>query len=363
MTRLMAYGERALAAVLVCGLGGLASGQSVRVENGDVEVDAPGAQVRVDTPEGQPTPPPEPTQPGEPTPPTPPAEPSYWIGILGGEVDPALRSHLGLEGAGVLVREVVEDSPADKAGIREHDVLLAAGGKAVTDMAALAEEVGAAGQSGGEITIDLLRSGDQQQVTVKPATRPAPPVQPGGDALGDAAAGAPDPFEGLFGRPLQLRVFGPGVPLGGADFAMSGPGGTSIQVNTENGKTRVEVKRGDQTWVVDAADPESLAQLPPEVRPTVESLLSGRGLNLDVEVDRVMPRIQEMFGALRGRRDERQRQRLEELERQVAELRERLGMPPAADGAPAGDEPLDEAPPFNPDAPPAEIEIPAVEDE
>jgi S1-C subfamily serine protease len=56
-----------------------------------------------------------------------PDAPKHWIGILGGPVTPELRAHLDIpEGQGLLIRQVVPDSPAIKAGLEKFDVLLRA---------------------------------------------------------------------------------------------------------------------------------------------------------------------------------------------------------------------------------------------
>src|SRR5690606_37461404 len=56
-----------------------------------------------------------------------------WIGwVLQDAVPETLRAHLNLEGdEGVFVREVVEESPAAKAGIRDFDVIVEANGEPV----------------------------------------------------------------------------------------------------------------------------------------------------------------------------------------------------------------------------------------
>lgn len=339
----------------------------------DVNVDSQEVIVRVgdDPAEAAPAPPPEPGAPAQPQAQSP--APSYWIGILGGDVSEELRAHLGLEGAGVLVREVVPDSPAAQAGIKKFDVLLTANGKPVTEMATLAgvvREVG--GAEPGEIKLDLLRAGGHQEVTVVPAARPAAPPRPMQPA---PRAGGFEQFFGREGEPLaadgqnptffsvlpEFRLFGPSVAVGGANVDIRGPGAASVQVQTHNGKSRVVVTQGDKTWEVDADDPESLEQLPPEVRPMVEGMLNGQGgVNVAVDVQELLPQLEGMFEGFgerwAGRRDERIRRRLELLERQIEQLRGRLGeeagqAPPAAD---------DEAPAFvPPPAPAAEIELPA----
>ena len=99
----------------------LAVGVSAKAQ--DVEVDAPGTTVRVGPDKGVDVAVPGVevrVGPGAPAPVTEPpvievpaAKPSYYIGLQGGDVSDPLRLHLGLEGAGVIVRQVVPGSPAD----------------------------------------------------------------------------------------------------------------------------------------------------------------------------------------------------------------------------------------------------------
>src|SRR3972149_5705182 len=59
----------------------------------------------------------------------------YWIGLLGGPVTPELRYQLDIpEDQGVMVRDVVPESPAAEAGLKSFDIVLAAKDKPVHDM-------------------------------------------------------------------------------------------------------------------------------------------------------------------------------------------------------------------------------------
>jgi chaperonin cofactor prefoldin len=95
----------------------------------------------------------------------------YWLGVGCDKMSELLRSHLGPhvelpEEAGLVVEQVFEESPADKAGIRNHDLLLRAGGKPLQTPEQLAELVQA---SGGEpLTLDVLRKGAPLELVVSP---------------------------------------------------------------------------------------------------------------------------------------------------------------------------------------------------
>jgi serine protease Do len=77
-----------------------------------------------------------------------------------------LRRAVGLPDiAGVLVRGVEEDSPADAAGIREGDLIVSAGGVAIEDPDALHEALARAGQ--GDLEIGLVRGAETLKVTAR----------------------------------------------------------------------------------------------------------------------------------------------------------------------------------------------------
>jgi serine protease Do len=86
-----------------------------------------------------------------------------------------LRRAVGLpDREGILVREVEEGSPADKAGIREGDLIVAAAGSPVTDPDELHAALAKAGAS--TIDIGLVRGVEELAVKVDLATEPAPPA-------------------------------------------------------------------------------------------------------------------------------------------------------------------------------------------
>jgi hypothetical protein len=95
----------------------------------------------------------------------------YWIGVQIHEVSPALRAQLNLEeNRGVLVGEVLPDSPATKAGVKQYDIVLAIGDTKVSGNEDILKAVKAA--DGKEIKLTLLRGGSERSVTVTPAERP-----------------------------------------------------------------------------------------------------------------------------------------------------------------------------------------------
>ncbi len=95
-----------------------------------------------------------------------------WLGVGLGEVSPALAVQLGVEGEGVMITNVVEDSPAASAGLERYDVVLSVNGKPVDgSVAAFAAAVGEAGPS-SRITLNLLHEGKSRTVKVSLGSRP-----------------------------------------------------------------------------------------------------------------------------------------------------------------------------------------------
>lgn len=258
--------------------------------------------------------------------------PKFWIGLMGGpiEAEHPLRAHVDVpEGEGLLVVDVVAEpaSPASKAGLKKHDILLRANGVELREMKELVDMVATAGEKKDEIKLDILRHNKPETVSLTPEDRPAdaPMPQAGGN---DGGFGAFNPQGGVdagqlqdllkqFGGdfPPQFRSFGNGVIVGGG----GAQNGVSISVQKQDGQpTQVTVKRGDDTWTVSGDDPESLKQLPEDLRPSVERILRGQG-GMPLE----MPNFEQRLGG--QLRDGGLQQRLEQMEKRIEEMQKRLG--------------------------------------
>ncbi|MFO7965470.1 MAG: DegQ family serine endoprotease [Desulfobacterales bacterium] len=94
-----------------------------------------------------------------------------WIGVAIQEMTPELADYYKIKNhKGVLVTEVYENDPADKAGIKQKDVIIAVDGKPVTTPRDLSMRI--AGMAvGSKVSIDLIRDGKKKSVEVKPAKR------------------------------------------------------------------------------------------------------------------------------------------------------------------------------------------------
>jgi serine protease Do len=113
-----------------------------------------------------------------------------WLGISGVSMAPSLAEAMGLDSGqrGVLVVKVVPDSPADKAGLRGSDqqatvngeqvpvggdVIVGIDGQEVKDFDDLVAYLARNTQAGQDISLTLLRGGDEVDVDVTLAARPS----------------------------------------------------------------------------------------------------------------------------------------------------------------------------------------------
>ncbi len=204
----------------------------------------------------------------------------FWLGIGCVAMPAALQAQLGLpEKHGLLVQVVVPDSPAEKAGIAPHDVLLRAGDKALDEPRDLAEVVGKVQQN--KLTIELLRSGKTKTVEATPVKRPAnarrrTPIEP---APGDREAMEKWlhevwPSDGKR-PPLSFRFVHPGAIIP-RDALVAEPLPTNMTIivsRSGSEPAKIVVTRDKEKWELTEKD---LDKLPADIRPHVERML-GRG--------------------------------------------------------------------------------------
>ena len=280
-----------------------------------------------------------------------PAEPTYWLGIQGQPLDsPVLRTHLQLaDDVGVVVENVMKDSPAEKAGLRNHDVLINVNGEQITDMTVLQHAVAAS--NGKPIEVKLIRLAKEMSIEITPEERPANLQVDNLDQLhGDMPMGE---LQGMLKQLQQnglgggVRLFGPGMVLNGQQFGhgeMNLPEGMQVSVTRENNQpATVTIRKGDQEWTVKDGDEEAIKNLPDDVRPIVEQLLANQqpgggafqGVFNGNDIQAMLPdnlgnfqlHMNERADALREQAqgiNERMLKRIEQLEKQLNQLQEQL---------------------------------------
>jgi Do/DeqQ family serine protease len=100
-----------------------------------------------------------------------------WIGVEVQDMTPELAESFGVKpDEGALIAGVMRGSPADKAGVKPGDVLLAVGGKPVKDAQVMLELI-AALAPGEKTKFGLMREGKPLEVQITVGKRPRPARQ------------------------------------------------------------------------------------------------------------------------------------------------------------------------------------------
>jgi serine protease Do len=90
-----------------------------------------------------------------------------WLGISAQNLTPELARSFGAESTrGALITEVVKGGPAEKAGMKKGDIVVAYGGKEITNASTLRGEV-ALSPIGQEVKVAVVRKGEKVALTVK----------------------------------------------------------------------------------------------------------------------------------------------------------------------------------------------------
>jgi membrane-associated protease RseP (regulator of RpoE activity) len=150
-----------------------------------------------------------------------PAAPTAFLGIVSNDVPDMLADHLGLKpGEGVIVRSLVPDGPAAKAGIAENDVILKVSGKPVGSPKDITAEV-TSHKPGDAVSVDLIHQGKPTKLDITLGTKPeeiavAEPMPLGPNQLDGIPRDLADRIKkAIAGNILDLQL--------GADDAQVGP--------------------------------------------------------------------------------------------------------------------------------------------
>ncbi|MBN2347065.1 MAG: Do family serine endopeptidase [Candidatus Aminicenantes bacterium] len=94
-----------------------------------------------------------------------------WFGIQIQDISESEAKDLDLRGAGVLVLRVEDNSPAQRAGLKRYDLIVAINGKEIKSAAGLQMEI-ANSAPGDEIDVTVYRNRDKKTFTVKVSEAP-----------------------------------------------------------------------------------------------------------------------------------------------------------------------------------------------
>jgi serine protease Do len=97
-----------------------------------------------------------------------------WLGVGLYTVDSSLAAAMNLSvERGALIVQLVADSPADAAGLREDDIIIRFGGQEISDVADLVRAIRAS-EIGEEVEIDFVRGEDVKTTSARLIERPTP---------------------------------------------------------------------------------------------------------------------------------------------------------------------------------------------
>jgi serine protease Do len=97
-----------------------------------------------------------------------------WLGLIIQDMDENLAQSFGAgktEG-GILVSEITPGSPAEKAGLKQGDIVLSLNGSKLADVTDLRNRI-AMTAPGSSITLEIVRDGHNEQVSVVIAEQPS----------------------------------------------------------------------------------------------------------------------------------------------------------------------------------------------
>jgi serine protease Do len=96
-----------------------------------------------------------------------------WLGVMIQDITPQLAESFGLKDAkGVLVSDVVKGSPAEKAGLKQGDVITRFAAKEIENAHKLSQIVAATAPD-TQVKVDILRNGNFKTVTLTIGTMPS----------------------------------------------------------------------------------------------------------------------------------------------------------------------------------------------
>ncbi len=192
-----------------------------------------------------------------------------YLGLFGQDIDADTAEGLGLkEAAGIVVAMVEKGSPAERAGLKVQDVILAIDGKKVASYEAFRNVV-ALLSPGSKVRLDLSREGKSLELTIRLGERPTTtaakeqpaeePEQVLGLEVEDLTRELADRFQYKLGEGVIVSAVTPGSPAaekgirpGDLILSVNGKGISSVEEFTaavrqsrKRGKVLLLVKRGD----------------------------------------------------------------------------------------------------------------------
>jgi len=183
------------------------------------------------------------------------------LGVVGQDLTSDLAKAFDLDiNQGVVVAQVMPDSPADKAGIKERDVITSVNDKAIEDFSELANAIGLK-SPGQEVSITLMRNGKEREVKATLANAE--------DGASASNSGAPEASK--LAKGLNGATFGPIAednPLAGE---VDGIAVTDVQAGSP--AARAGLRPGDVITSINREQITEVSQLADLAGPDTKQLL------------------------------------------------------------------------------------------
>lgn len=294
-----------------------------------------------------------------------------WLGVYTQALSQDLRDEFKYRGDGVLVNRVVQDSPADRAGLQKGDVITAVGSRAVRSPETLSALISDS-KVGAPVSLRIVRDGRPQTLTAKLAARdddqesPDTPVTPEApdapeppdhgdmghgdfsfDMPKDMDMGLPGVMRFMSRGRLGVRVQDLNPDLGSYFGVPDGKGVLITEVMKDTPAEKAGLKAGDVITRVgthEVKDPGELVEALPSAEGKVSLTVVRKGSRRTIEAE--LGKAEGMMRVRRGtgpgqnftwrsdggqgsnriqirdlRGDADMRRQMEELRRQVEQLR------------------------------------------
>jgi len=209
---------------------------------------------------------------------------SHWIGTACAPASPALLAQLRLE-SGLVVQQVIEKSPAAKAGLKKYDVLVSFNDKQLSSLGDLIKAVGSS--KGKKSTLRLVRAGKARSIKVTPAKRPKN-QHPAGSIINlQGLQHLHKHLPGIATDNAKLLFVRPGIAVDVPPKAI--PGGVRVSMRKENGKTSLEIQKGGKKYSIKSK--KDLKKLPKDIQAIAKPLWErgGKFVTSGATIYRLMP--------------------------------------------------------------------------
>jgi len=184
------------------------------------------------------------------------ASPDAYLGVSLQSLEGGLAEALGMEeNSGVLVGQVMDESPAAAAGIESGDIIVAVGDAAVGTPSTLRREI-RQHKAGEEVAVAVMRDGKRQNVNVKLGEAPEGGMSRRFREVQELRLGGDRGYLGVMTQPLSGGL--------GEYFGAKDGGALVSEVVEDSPAAKLGLKAGDVIVSIDGTsitNPEELRQV------------------------------------------------------------------------------------------------------